>query len=197
MTSREGYDAYLLYLGIKLHFNSAGYNFVKYNGKVKADLPSFLKRNDKFHFAKLSRKYKEELKHFYIANLSVKDMWAGEMLENESHKRFTEWKKRNQKMSYLFDLDVSRLLDKKSIQEVLTVKNGQHPYLLKQYMAKNVSIETMCILDDVTGYSKKWNDLITETIVYPEVIAKIQKYKSFLNYDFPKFKQQLIQLCST
>ena len=36
MTSREGYDAYTLYLGIKLHFINEEYNFIKYNGKVKA-----------------------------------------------------------------------------------------------------------------------------------------------------------------
>ena len=43
MTSREGYDAYTLYLGIKLHFYSKDYDFVRYNGKVKADINSFLK----------------------------------------------------------------------------------------------------------------------------------------------------------
>ena len=53
MTSREGYDAYTLYLGIKLHFYSKDYNFVRYNGKVKADINSFLKRKDKYHFGKL------------------------------------------------------------------------------------------------------------------------------------------------
>ena len=36
MTSREGYDAYTLYLGIKLHFINEEYNFIKYNGKVKS-----------------------------------------------------------------------------------------------------------------------------------------------------------------
>ena len=40
MTSREGYDAYTLYLGIKLHFYSKDYDFVKYNGKVKSDINS-------------------------------------------------------------------------------------------------------------------------------------------------------------
>ena len=52
MTSREGYDAYTLYLGIKLHFINKEYNFIKYNGKVKADIKSFLKRKDKYHFGK-------------------------------------------------------------------------------------------------------------------------------------------------
>ena len=64
MTSREGYDAYTLYLGIKLHFYSKDYNFVRYNGKVKADINSFLKRKDKYHFGKLYKKYKQELQKF-------------------------------------------------------------------------------------------------------------------------------------
>ena len=71
-------------LGIKLHFNSASYDFIKYNGKVKADLPSFMKRKDKYHFAKLARTYKSELLDFYVANLSLKDAWVGDLLENES-----------------------------------------------------------------------------------------------------------------
>ena len=66
MSSREGFDSYQLYLGVKLHFNSESYDFVKYNGKVKADLPSFLKRNDRFHFGKLARLYKSELLYLYV-----------------------------------------------------------------------------------------------------------------------------------
>jgi hypothetical protein len=67
MTSRDGYDAYTLYLGIKLHFNSKDYDFIKYNGKVRSDINSFLKRKDKFHFGKLHKIYKDNLQDFYIA----------------------------------------------------------------------------------------------------------------------------------
>ena len=105
MTSREGYDAYTLYLGIKLHFYSKDYNFVRYNGKVKADINSFLKRKDKYHFGKLYKKYKQELQDFYIANLSVYDLWAGDLLENECDKRYREWKKRHQKLTYMFETE--------------------------------------------------------------------------------------------
>ena len=52
MTSREGFDAYCLYLAINNHFNTESYDFFKYNGKVPVKLPAFLKRNDKYHFAK-------------------------------------------------------------------------------------------------------------------------------------------------
>ena len=66
-----------------MHFNSKDYDFVQYNGKVKADLNAFMKRKDKYHFGKLSRLYKDELQDFYVANLSQKDMWVGDLLENE------------------------------------------------------------------------------------------------------------------
>ena len=94
MTSREGYDSYQLYLGIKLHFYSEDYDFVKYNGKVKADINSFLKRKDKFQFGKLFKNHKEELKDFFIANLSVKDQWAGDLLNEDAIRVYKDWKKK-------------------------------------------------------------------------------------------------------
>tara|TARA_A100000164_G_C21599961_1_gene627026 strand:+ start:123 stop:716 length:594 start_codon:yes stop_codon:yes gene_type:complete len=197
MSSREGFDSYQLYLAVKLHFNSKDYDFIKYNARVKADLSSFMKRNDKFHFAKLSRTYKHELKDFYVANLSQGDYWAGELLEKEAQNRFTEYKKRKQKLSHMFEQEVSTLLEKKTIQEVLTCSNGQHPYLLKQFLGKKISIETMCILNDITDYSITWNKLIKENIVYPDTYHKIKKYRTFLSYDFKQYKQKLIELCST
>ena len=92
---------------------------------------------------------------------------------------------------------IMKLLEKKTIQEILTVKNGQHPHLLKQFLGKKISLETMCILDEITEYSKKWNELISETLIYPETINKINKYKSFISFDKNTYKQKLIQLCST
>ena len=140
MTSREGYDAYTLYLGIKLHFYSKDYNFVRYNGKVKADINSFVKRKDKYHFGKLYKKYKNNLQDFYIANLSVYDLWAGDLLENECDGRYR---------------------------------------------------------DEIIGFTKDWERLIQEKVVYPDVHIKINKYKAFLTYPQQEYKERLIELCST
>ena len=195
MTSREGYDAYTLYLGIKLHFHSKDYDFVKYNGKVKSDINSFLKRKDKYHFGKLFKTHKQELQDFYIANLSLKDSWAGDLLDNECVKVYKEWKRRNQKLSYLFETEVSDLLRKKNINQVLEVKNGQHPILLKEFLGKKISLETMCILDEIIGFTKDWERLISENLVYPDVQNRINKYKSFISVDYKKYKEVLVELC--
>lgn len=196
MTSREGYDAYQLYLGIKLHFYSEDYDFVKYNGKVKADINSFLKRKDKYHFGKLFKNHKDKLKDFYIANLSIKDQWAGDLLDEDAIRVYKDWKKRNQSLPYIFDTEVSDSLRKQDINKVLEVKNGQHPILLKRYMSKGISLETISIMDEIIGFTDTWNKQISEHIVYPEIHNKINKYKTFLNYDRTKYKKRLIELCS-
>ena len=186
MTSREGYDAYTLYLGIKLHFHSKDYDFIKYNGKVKSDINSFLKRKDKYHFGKLFKTHKQELQDFYIANLSLKDLWAGDLLDNECVKVYKDWKNRNQKLSYLFETEVSDLLRKRNINKVLEVKNGQHPILLKEFMGKKISLETICIMDEIIGFTKDWEKSISETLVYPDIQNRINKYKSFISVYYKK-----------
>ena len=95
MTSREGYDAYCLYLAINNHFHSDSYDFFKYNGKVSAKLGSFMKRKDKYHFAKLSRLYNDELKDFLVANLSRQKYYVRNLLEQECMNNYKEFKKKN------------------------------------------------------------------------------------------------------
>lgn len=196
MSSREGFDAYQLYLGIKLHFHSKDYDFIKYNGVVKADLNAFMRRKDKFHFGKLSRQYKHDLQDFYIANLSQKDYWVGDLLEKEADRRYKDWKNKKQKLSYLFETEVSTLLKTFKIDTILKVDNGQHPRLLKSFMSKKVSLETLCIMDSIIGFSKDWERLISEKVVYPDIHILINKYKGFLTYNQSAYKKKLLELCS-
>ena len=92
--------------------------------------------------------------------------------------------------------DGLELLRKKHINKVLQVPNGQHPILLKQYLAKNISLETLCIMDDIIDMcDTEWKNLISEQLVYPEVHRLVKKYKTFLTYDYAKFRETLIGLC--
>ena len=117
------------------------------------------------------------------------------VITNAFNKIYKEWKKRNQKLGYMFETEVSDVLLKKSINQVLEVKKGQHPILLKKFLGKEISLETMCIMDEIIGFTKDWERLITEHVVYPEVHIKINKYKSFLSYDQTKYKNKLLEIC--
>ena len=96
----------------------------------------------------------------------------------------------------MFETEVNDLIRKYKIQTQLKVVDGQHPRLLKSYMSKDVSLETICIMDEIIGFTKDWERLISEKVVYPDLHIKINKYKSFISYDVKKYREKLLEICS-
>lgn len=58
-------------------------------------------------------------------------------------------------------------------------------------MAKKISIETMCILETLVGYTKVLDKNITETYVWPTVKRKILKYRPFIKFNKERMKLEL------
>ena len=56
-----GFDVYKVYLGVKLHFTTDTYDYVKYGGKTNATLDTFTKRKDRYFFHKLSKRLMSEI----------------------------------------------------------------------------------------------------------------------------------------
>ena len=75
------------------------------------------------------------------------------------------------------------------MDEVFDCNNG-HPPILKSYLGKKTSLETLVICDRILGYrkdfDKKLNDPVWET-----VSLKIKKYSPFLNINVPHYKKIL------
>ena len=190
----EGFDAYKTYLALKQHFTS-DYDYFKYNGKIRANIESFLKRNDKFFFRKLQKKYdKNELVEFFVSNFLVSDNWIGNLISKESEDNYVSYKKRQESLSYMFRNDVDFLVDfshlnDKSLNDLLIVEDNNHPQLLKLFLQKKICIETMIILDDILHFTRYWNAKLDD-IVWEEKKKQIQKYRQFLHYD--KFEYRKI-----
>lgn len=99
-------NCYKTYLALKNHFTKPKYDYLRYNGKVKASLQAFYKRKDRMWFEKMSRqKTDEEIVSFFVANFVLcndpESLWIGEII-NEGEQRFSLWKKRTQSLSYVF-----------------------------------------------------------------------------------------------
>ena len=190
----EGFEAYKTYLAIRNHFKT-DYDYVKYNGKMKVSDQSFLKRRDRFFFAKLQRKYKkQELVYFFVANF-IKDenMWSGSLVGSESEKIYNEWLRYAESLKYNFRLDCEKLsddLDKynHSFDDLFKLRNNQHPILLNKLLGNHVSIETFSIIDIVLNFTAKWDNHIDD-ISYTNIKQKAVKYKSFLPIDKQVYKE--------
>jgi hypothetical protein len=191
----NAYECYKEYLALKQHFTKPSYDYFKYNGKVRTNLSSFEKRKDKIFFQKLSKH--DDVNGFLIANLSENPKsWIKELAYSESAENlYKDWVKRQQSLTYLFKQDLSRL-DPDFNSNFQIKKDEQHPYLLKLYLGDHISIETFCILLDISGARKYWDSKMEYDLVYSDVIQKIQKYAPFIKADKEKLRKIVIDYFS-
>ena len=182
----EPFDAYSYYLAIKLHFESDSYDAPKYNFKTSAKPASFWKRKDKYHFAKLGRKYEKppELINYYVSQFIMDRKWVGDMMVDEDN--YVEWQKRNQSLAYTFEQDINRLSEQvNSFEDLFAITT--HPFIVNEYLSGNICLETVVILNKLTGFMKDADKQISETILWPDISRKIKKYSTFVNFETKKF----------
>ena len=188
------YDAYKLYLAIKLHFTTANYDYFKHNAKVNSSLNAFLKRNDRFFFHKLATKYGDELIMYFVSNFVDRPKtWVGDLVRADGDTIYNKWRKYNESFSYNFRNDcvlVSNIINADSIRfdDVFSVVNGQHPRMLRLLLSGKVSIQSVIIFNKVLSFLNRWDKEIKETIIWPEKSFKITKLRPFINVNITKCK---------
>jgi hypothetical protein len=185
----EPYDAYVKYLAMKSHFTDKKYDYIKYNGKVKAWRTTFETRRDKYFFYKLSKQKNPE--EFLLANfVDGNDFYIGDIREDKANDVYTEFKKRQQSLSYVFKNELSQL--KEDFNENIIVPKNQHPYLLRLYLRKDICLETLILIDRCVKMFAYWDKELSDDIMWPDVKLKADKYSPFLNVDINKYRDILI-----
>ena len=188
------YDAYTLYLAIKLHFTTPNYDYFKHNAKVNSSLNAFLKRNDRFFFHKLATKYGDELMYYYVSNFVDRPKtWVGDLVRADGDTIYNKWRKYNESFSYNFRNDcvhIRNVIDGDNIRfdDVFSVDSGQHPRLLRLLLSGKVSIQSVIIFDKILSFINRWDKEIKETIIWPEKSFKITKLRPFINVNITKCK---------
>jgi hypothetical protein len=187
--SVDSFDSYRLYQSLKLHFETDSYDAVKYNFKTSASPQSFFKRRDKYFFAKVGKKMsnQQDLVSFYVANFINEVSWVGEMVNGEGDRHYAHYKKIHESLSYNFKNDINNLDG--SLDDLLTSVNGEHPPIIKRYLQGDILLESVAILNKMTGFMNRANKQITETLLWPDVYRKVTKYQSFVNPDVKKCKK--------
>jgi hypothetical protein len=99
-----GFDVFKVYLGVKLHFTTKTYDYVKYDGKVNCKLETFTKRNDRYFFHKLSKQYgQDNILDFFVANFASDSKgWIGNLLQKDGKDVYLDYKKRKEAFAYHF-----------------------------------------------------------------------------------------------
>ena len=187
----EAIDVYLMYCAMKAHFGKTDYDFVTYKGKTRIKRDSFYKRKDRYFFVKISRKYKtqEDIKNYFVSNF-IKDSKG--YVSNFNDENYEEWKDKRANFYNQFTLAINPLV--KNFNPIFNIKSDEHPMLLKEYLGKRVSLETLIVLDDLVEFSKTWNNKLSEDHIWQDIKNLMNNYKRFLTLDKNKYRIQLLNL---
>jgi hypothetical protein len=166
-----------------LHFETDGYDAVKYNYKSNVTPQSFFKRKDKYFFAKLAKKYNGNLKDFYISQFVNTESYVGDMMDEEADKHYTNYKRIQESIHRVFSIDINKLGEQeRKFDELFKSYHGQLPLVIKLWLQDEISLETVVILDSILGFIERESDKISDTIIWPDLKRRINKYKPFVNY---------------
>ena len=183
----DPFESYKLYNALKLHFESDSYDALKYNFKTSVKAQSFFKRKDKYFFAKLAKTYERDLKEFYIANFKNDVKYVGDMLNEGGERYYRDHKKVMESLSYQFENDINKLRDMNvEFDSLLKAEENNHPLIVRLWMQDEILLETVVILDALTGFVERENKKITDTIIWPDIYRKIMKYKPFVKFNKDK-----------
>lgn len=186
-----GYEAFCLYSSLKLHFNLDSYDYFKYHGKVNVTIDAFENRKDKWHFYKLSRRFTndEQGRDFIVANfIHDSNVWVGNLLTEESNIQYRKRQKIIQSLTYIFTNEIESLMSHTKPNDLFMIQKGEYPELLIKLLHEEISLETICILNQVLGFLSTWDRKINDTIHYPNISQKIKKYTPFIPFEPTKYK---------
>ena len=188
----DEFGVYKVYIALKLHFTTDNYDIIKNKGRIKASKHAFAKRKDLFSIRKISKTYNdEEITNFLVSNFVSGNRWGG-VFDSDAGKTYLAWKGRIESLSYIFTRELDELINNLetegfTLQDAFTISNSQHPLLLKAYLRKTISIETLVILEKIYPYVEEFDTQLQGDILWPDISRMIRKYKPFLRIDKEKY----------
>ena len=188
----DEFSVYKMYIALKLHFTTDNYDVIAQKGKVRASRQAFAKRKDLYSIKKVSKTYSdEEVANFLIANFTSGDRWGG-LFDSEASERYQEWKKRTESLTYIFTNDLETLMlelekENMSIEDAFKITKSQHPYIIKAFLRKTITLETLVILEKIFPFVGYFDTNIGDDVMWPDISRLIRKYKPFLRFDKEKY----------
>lgn len=186
----EPFEVYRVYLALKLHFTTKSYDITKTLGAVTGKKETFLKRKDLTSIRKLARDFKRsEIIDILVANFASGDKWGG-VFDSECIETYKKWLTNKKRMLYNFNTDLDNILFRMEKDELKSAINeGTHPLIFRMYMGRDISLETLVMLEKLRPFVEKYYD----DFVLEEACLLISKYKPFVQFDKDKVNLQYME----
>lgn len=184
------YEAYCMFLALKLHFTTDSYDYFKYGGKVNTSQDQFNMKRDKYFYHRLCRRYdKDQIQDFLVANMIAGDpKWVGNFLDDEADSHYKAYVKTHQSLTYMFKNELDKLFETDDLASLFKLEDNGYHKLINAYMNGDISRETAMIINDFTDCFSKFDKKLNGDFLWDKFYFKVRKYLPFLKYDRAKMK---------
>jgi hypothetical protein len=180
----DGFDGYKLFVGIRNHFTTDSYDFVKYQGKTKVTYAAYAKRKDLHRFEKLARQ--SNAKMLLVSSFIEGCHWINDIVGDKGYDAMIKHQKYLEATAYNFKNELQDL--PQPLGNLVGCKDGT-PKLAQLYFQKKVSLETLVLIDNLVDFVSIWRDNQSSDPLISALIKTICKYRPFVEYDKEKIKQ--------
>lgn len=195
MSHLTGFGAYMMFLSLRTHFTSDKYDYHTMCGKINANKDSYNRRSDKALFDKVARDHTaKDLRDLIISNLLQDRHYIAEFIDDQAELVHTDYTRRRQSLSYVCANDLDRIFNTHGIKRSFSTRKDSYPDIVNLFLRGDVALETLVILDDVTGFTKRFDIYYEDDVIWPKISRKIRKYRPFLKYDKAKMRKVIIDL---
>ena len=191
--SITGYTVFRFHRVVELHFTTDHYNLFKHEGRVRgATEDDFIKHPHKKFYNRFSSNFKnrDELLDYFVANFAYRSKKG--FIFNKKSNSFSfrdEWVRRKENITEVFKEDIQKI--SKTYQEM----NGsmdpdtKNPILLELFFEKEITIETLRIIEDIHPYLHQWERDEDIKEACNDIIRIIKKLEKLVKYDSEKIKE--------
>lgn len=198
----EAFDAYRIYLSVKLHFTTKSFDCIKYNFKTNANYDKFINSPNTYWFNSITKRFgdKDVLANFFISQFvsSNGEKTTGNFRANLSLMEdiFLKWTARQNSITETFNEDIGFIVNQfpnrnVSLQDIFLPDKTGLPKIATFLRKKQISPESVVYLDKHTHFVVKLQTVIKDPVYWDAFSLFITKYGLILN-PIPKFKQTIL-----
>ena len=186
----NGYDCYLKYVAIKAHFSTEKYDYIKNNGRLRANISTYNKRNDIYFFEKLTKILNGdqlEVEKYLVSVFINKNpsVYIQNCLSDNDLVNYQEYQKIINSIDYLFEYDIKKIFtymvdNKCSFKYICNSDSNGNSIIIKMLMSNYIRRETFIVIEHILNLFEYMDKMIEEDLLYPQFKLKCLKYKSFL-----------------
>jgi hypothetical protein len=192
----NSFDSYKIYLALKLHFTDNKYDYLKYGGAVRAEGKSFAASPNSHIFSKLKNQFKdkEDFELYCVFNFLSGETY----IRNFCRETYFQHKNTITRMPYVFKQDLKVLFGQNTLDEILFVRDNQHPIILTKLLSDEITIESFIILDEMIHFFDRLDKYIIEPFIWNDIKTVANAYRPFLKKyiyikDYPKIAVELLE----